>query len=71
MIFSGEDLKRLKKSKFEDCEWIMTWNKLKDLIARFEASERVALEADYCRKEGFFSDELSDYIKAWRKAAGK
>lgn len=78
--FTDDDLAKLKKSKHEDCEWIVPWDKFKALIARLEAGETIIEESgvadEECRldhngncQNHFVSDPCP--VPVWRESAGK
>lgn len=80
MPFDNEDLKRLKESKHEDCEWVIPWDKFKALIVRIESAEEIIEQSGFlnekCRKDhhGYCQTHFISKpcpVFAWRKAAGK
>ncbi len=68
MIFTDDDLKRLKH--YDPSAVIgMTTEKIHALLARLEASERIAVHVELNLFK--YGDLVSAYVKAWRKACGK
>ena len=72
MCFIDDELQRLKNDLFAEKDWAafkFTWcerQKLKALIARLEAAEKIAEAVPR-----HLNNVLEDLILLWRKAAGK
>lgn len=65
MIFSDDDLKRLKEGKLP----IQAGQKFAALLARLEAAEKALNRAE--RHHNAFHCVFDEHYKAWRKACGR